>query len=192
MVNEQNNSAGILLGAVVGGLLIGASAGYLTFKVGKKIKQEYCGGGEGFGDKIEKIVGVITETLKSRVSDQVNSFTETSKEALDCVKNKVESVIDLEDIGFKEGLCAGGVAGVLLGIGGTLMFKSCFRDEEIDTKNNMSCQLLKWKKVIRDVLETTDECPKPAKANCSRSNNFNDLIDMAVLGHRLWQTIRNR
>ena len=190
--NSKGKGKGMLCGLVVGGLAVGACVALFTSKAGKKLRGDIAENCEDFGEKIEDFFGSLKENVKNDFHDRVDNLSEKTKDAMQYVRDGIGSAASLENKDFKNGLFVGGVLGVLLTIGGTMMYKASFEDsEQMNMFNNFGQHACKWKKIIKDVLENSDEPTRSARDESKCGHHINDVLDFATLGVRLWKNMKN-
>lgn len=188
---NHTNSKGLLAGAVLGGLLVGGCVVFLNSKSGRKIKNDISENYENLGNKIEQFVSDLNEGVKNQVKSKVDNWSEKAQNTMASVKEEISEVVDLESKNFAHGVITGGVLGVLLSVGGTIMYKSCF-EKETNFVQNIGCQASKIKKMINDTLETVDARTKPLIAECRDGHPINDVLDFAITGMKLWQAMKHK
>jgi gas vesicle protein len=178
--HNQSSTNGVLLGAVVGGLLVGACATFLTSKTGKKIKREFYENCDEFGDKIENFI-----------NDKVEDISGKAKETIESAKEQIDAMADFDNKDFRCGILVGGVLGSLLGAGGTIMYNASFQEKNhFDIVKNIGQQTEKWKKIIGDVLEVAEQAPVRKKIEKYGSSSMSELLDFAITGMKLWNNFR--
>ncbi len=193
MACKERNSKGVVIGIVLGGALA-AAAYILTSKNGQKIKQNLAEGYEEVSNTVEQFISSLKETVQTNLSQKMEDISEKTKQTLDSAKETLTTFADLESKDFKQGLLIGGIVGVALSVGGTLVFKASFEEKNrFNGVEHLGCQLVKWKNIVKEVMGsvTGESNSKIHHFPKQESQTLDELLDFAATGMKLWKTMKS-
>jgi len=193
----ERHSGGMLAGVVLGGALVAAAAYILTSKNGQKIKRELREGYKEATNKVEQFIGGLKDTMQTHLSQKMEDISEKTSSTIGSAKEALTAFADLENRDFKQGLVVGGILGVALSIGSTLVFKASFEEKNsFNGIEHLGCQLIKWKNIAKEMMESvTGEGSNRDNSKIhhfpqGQSQTLDEVLDFAATGMKLWKKVK--
>lgn len=184
MSENDNHSGEVLMTALIGSLVLGASAALLTSKSGKKITNDFCQRCSELKDDVKGFVSDLggNEDQNGESIDWSGQAKKIMETVVDGVN--LEAVLEHKELGF--GLIAGGIVGGLIG---SNLAKSMIKEElnQMDLIDKIAAKSPAIKIVIKDVLDVLNDGIKPAKP---QRISTNDVLDLVVASLELWKKLK--
>lgn len=177
----------VLIGALLGGLLLGGATALLSTKKGKKIKNQ---------------VGEKLHDLKENVEGFMDNFSEKSHEARKQAHDwstKAQYVLDaINQINnteperhSKSGLLLGGILGALAGAAAGTLLAPRLEFEEGEYFSNIRRN---WKPMASKIIELINEKATnhfETPEDDEEESTLNEALQFASAGFRLWKSIKH-
>lgn len=188
---SKNFWAIALLGAAAGG----AAAIYFAHKDSAKAPSRALGKCQKIRSDINDFLHSIESTVEKNIHDTAEEWTDRAIDTLDFVKGKVESInlSSPKEVGAV--LLAAGLFGSLLGIGATLVVQGKANSREEETFQAIASRIASWKPLLSELHKLVNENVKGCsseRVSRSADSRANDLLEMAVAGLRLWNSIKKK
>lgn len=184
MTDKNNNGANILIGALIGGLVVGAAAVLISSNQ-RKLKRNIFDKVQDLKDRVGDFASNINAKAVVRdVSDKAEDWKENIEDFIENVKDQVDSLSESEVRNIKIGLVVGAALLGLAGLGTVLMSS----DKEKTTSSFMS-NAADWKDQVQGLLEKVNgQCLSKKKSSTPNlSNTLSNAVDFAMSGVQLWQ-----
>lgn len=186
MHNKNSNTNGFLIGALIGSVVVGASAVFLSSRRGHDFKKNAEYKMRDMREKLDDLVEVLSDK-KEEVQEQLGEKTnEYSQRIHDFAAHLMENI----DVGenYKEKvapLLVGGLVGVALGIGAISLFSG-------NTVKKGYIRSLTESFPITDVLgEVLTLLEKDGQKVAKKGENIvHDVLDLVSSGTHLWQKLK--
>lgn len=184
----HNQSNHLLLGAILGGLLVGTSVSLISNKevkkAGRKVKKRVI----EQKDKIDNYIRMLEENIEKEIDEKAVAWYKKAKKALQQVKKELNSTFE-EHNELKIGLLVGGILGTLIGVGFSHAFP---RHAETSNIRNMGKKAEGWKNTIDDVMEIVDQHSESQIIKPQTTNTVHQAVDFIASGLQLWQSFRDQ
>lgn len=210
---SNNNTVNLLLGALIGGVVIGTAVVALTTNK-KKFKRNVNQKFDFVKDKVEDFLDSIHvngTTFTSNINEHASDWAEKAKDFVTWVQD-LDFFNEPEYRNLRYGLVTGGVIIGLLGTAAVAMLATKSNEEDarhfIEKAVN---QINAWKSAIKDILKViesraefaTDQFQNASKRMTAafdqhahkahgKGSTFNDVIDFASAGLQMWQNMKHR
>ena len=182
MAYKERGSKGLLFGMALGGALVGVAAYLVTSKNGRKLQQELMKGYEEASHQVEHCIGSLKEKMQTTVTKKMEDISEKTTEML-------TDFADVESKDFKQGILVGGIVGVVLSIGCTMVFKASLEEE--NGFEHFGSQLVQWKNILKEVMDTFGKTTSKIHPFPSdQSHTLDELVDFAATGMKLWKKVK--
>ena len=180
MSDNCNRSKGIVLGALVGGVLAGACVYFFKTKTGQKVIQDVSDRYQDLSNKLNGYVDEVQDTIK----DHAERLTDRAKDTMDTFRSG-------ENRDFGYALLVGGAVGALLGGGCALLCHTCPKHgPKPDLMDSISNQASRWKCILKDISDVMANRPNARASEPKNSSSIHDIVDFAVAGMDLWQSFK--
>lgn len=187
MGNRSINTKDIVVGALLGALLAGASSKFLTSKSGKKIKRDLTNKYNHARSNVHDFMETLNDK-KRKVGEKAEDFSEKAKGTYEYIKEELSALADEDHGNARLGLVLGALLGAVVAAGATHLINN--RDEEENFLEKASSNISGLKKLLSGVLETVEH--NGASVVKEPSHFINDALELATKGIHLWQKIKTR
>lgn len=189
---KDSNTNKLILGAILGGVIVGTSAIYLSTKQGKKLRNQATDKLQDFKEQLQDFLGSLNDKSKSLacdMSDRAGDYACKIQDFATQIREQIEGLGESEDKDRLTGLMIGAVVGALLGAGASAWLNSDSKDKS-DLFKNLGTSAGTLKRTISDILSVLQD-KASFKGNRS-SNAMKDILDFATTGVQLWQKFQNK
>jgi len=194
-MGSKSHTTKLVLGAILGGAIVGTSAAFLTSKSGRKLKNNAANTIEDLKDKLDDFlvnVSKKTKNIASDVSDRADDYSDKIQDFAAQITEQVECLGTTEN---KEKLTAfliGGILGGMLGAGAATWISEPSKKNDIIKSLGSSAYALK--DTIKDILEVLEDNTESTAKSISKNSktSVKDVIDFASTGIQLWQKFQSK
>lgn len=188
MSDNNNHSYNILAGAIVGGILAGASIAFFNSQAGRKFTyrtiKKVKNLSEDFGDSLESICKK-NKYLGKGFGDRVECWTHDTTHFLGTIAKGIGSLSNNK----MHSLLISVLIGTAVGGGVAALASHCREEKHEGFMDNLACRAASLGKVIQDLMDTAQT--HRFSSNGSKSK-MDDIADFAAAGMQLWQKMKQR
>lgn len=187
--NKDNNGA--IIGTVIGGLLLGATAAFIASRyAGKqfkynKIKSRVEDFIEDLGDNTHSVAKGIGKKAFNKAND-----------VLEFVKDEIDALSDPRRKDLRIALVAGGIIGGLLVAGSSFLLSGERPGAKYGFINNLGEKASNLKKIIHNVHEIIEgrieEHPEVSRLKSNSSKAVNNVLDFALAGMEILESFKKK
>lgn len=186
-MGQDTNRTELLIGALVGGVAVGASAFFLSSKRGRHLRRSVVGKLQEYSNQAGEAIEVVVD--KAREAEEWRK--KTTKRAKKALNNALENLDDhgRPYLDLKIGLIVGGVLGGALAFGANRYF----RDEQPHSYRLLH-DVDGYLNGAREVVDRLSGlfADRASKTRSKTSNTLRDFIELASAGLSLVQNFRGQ
>lgn len=195
-MSENNNE--LLLGALLGGLLVGGTTLFLNSKAGRSFKYDATDKLQDWREQIEAVVDALqgkAQSVASDLNDQKDDYAERLTDLAADLKDQVGTVTS-ENKEMLIGILIGTVLGGALGAGGAALAANF--NNKPDFASRFGAHATDLKRVVSGLAEAFGDRVEPVADRCRRAaaayqkSNVGDILAIATTGLQLWQKFQKR
>lgn len=198
MSNNKINSTELLIGALIGGLVVGTTAVLLSSKV-EKLKGDIPDRYRDLKDKMDDFIDSLsdnTQAIANNVSGHASEWTDKAKDAAEYIKDELAALAGPGHRDLKIGLVAGGILAGIVGIGAIFALSGRGqRKRNVDFLSQFSDKAVAFKKILQNVQQVINGSTNKGSwqaLQSKASHPINDIVDFALTGVQLWHSFKNR
>lgn len=201
MSSNQLSGPQVLTGVLLGGLVIGAAAYFLSTKTGKKVRKDLNCKYQEIKEDLEDFISDLNSNISKNLDETTSEWSEQAKETVDYLKDKIATLGDPENQELRSKLMAGGgLLAAVLAVGTAVWLASHSDKLGSIQRSTSSSQVYAWKNTLKDMIDfmnermqqSSNQLKNRAKAEVSSSGPLNEVLDFATAGLQLWQNIKKK
>lgn len=184
----------LILGAILGGVVVGTSAVFLSTKKGQKLKDNAADKLQDVKDQLQEFLGSLSdkkEGFVSCLSDQAEGCSEKLQDFTSQVKDLIDTYSTDENKDRLSTLLIGTIIGGMLGAGASAYLNSDTA-EKGDMFKNLGSKASSLKSTISDILHVLEDKTGVHVHSNGQSNTIKDIMDFATSGVQIWQKFQKK
>lgn len=187
--HKESHTNKLILGAILGGVVVGTSAIFLSSKQGKKFKDNASDKLEDLKDQLQDFLGSLndkSQSIASDLSDRAEGYADRVQDFASQIREQIDALGEGDNKDRLTALLIGAIIGGMLGAGASAWLNSDSR-EKSDMFKNLGSSASAVKSTIKDILNVLEEKTGSLHHKASKSNTVSDIMDFATTGMQLWQ-----
>lgn len=188
----------LVLGALIGGAVIGLSTAFFSSKTGRALRRELVDKCQDIGDTVEDAIGTLSEkaqNIKDNFTGDAEDFrkkaSKKAKKAVNYVVQEVSHVASSNHTDLRIGLLAGALFAGLVSLGVTALVKRRASQASHSVSSGVGHYLTELKGIVEKVADAVQEHVPDNEEEVTESP-LRNAIDLAMSGVKFWQAVTRK
>lgn len=192
-MTQKSNSHQMLLGAILGAIVVGSAAAFLSSKTGQDFKDNSVDKLRDLKSRLDEFLedlGEKTEYFTNDVSEKKSEYSDKIQDFVGQVSDHMKSYATEENKQIVTALLIGAVVGGLIGAGtGSLMSPNSQRNGGVF--RNIGSRVSSLKSTFDDLLENV-EGKSQSFMNSAKKTSTKDVLEFVGAGLALWNKMQSK